>query len=220
MLVKLTILPFDKPDTIQSGPPSGPPFVAQFNPEAFSIENEFAYAAKEPRDGADGASAKFQYIKPRTFSFDLLLDGTGVDGNPPIDVTARLELFKKTVGFSGKIHRPSFLVVNWGTFFATCALEAYKVDYQMFRPNGTPLRAMLSITLREHVSDAIRKLIENKNSPDVRHEHDVIAGDQLALLTHRYYGDPKYHVRVAEVNGLNTLRSVDDRKTLFFPRMV
>ena len=40
---KLTIIPFEDTETIQMGPPAGPPFVAQFNPETFAIANEMEY---------------------------------------------------------------------------------------------------------------------------------------------------------------------------------
>jgi hypothetical protein len=225
-LVKLTIIPFADPEPILGGPPAGPPFVAQFNPESFSVETEFEYAKKEPSDGSSGESAQYQHTAPRKLSFDLLLDGTNADGAVPrgaealLDVTARLELFKRTVAFNGAKHRPNFLLVSWGLFLATCVLESYTIDYKMFRPNGTPLRAVLSLKLREHMSDQSRKLTENKSSPDVQHLHSVIAGDRLDLLAHEYYGDARLHVRVAEANGLDNVRSVRGRPSIFFPRLI
>ena len=224
-LVKLSITPFADPDPVLGGAPVGPPFVAQFNPESFSVETEYKYADKEPADGSSGGAAKYQHTEPRKFSFELLLDGTNADGAVPagaelaLDVTARLEVFKRTVAFNGATHRPNFLLVNWGLFLATCVLESYAIDYKMFRPNGTPLRATLTLKLREHMSDQSRKLVENKSSPDVQHMHEVIGGDRLGLLAHRYYGDAGLHLRVAEANGLDNLRSLDGRRSLFFPRL-
>ena len=39
-MAKLTIIPFKDSENVQIGPPAGPPFIAQFNPESFSINNE------------------------------------------------------------------------------------------------------------------------------------------------------------------------------------
>ena len=140
-MAKLTIIPFEDSENVQIGPPAGPPFIAQFNPESFTINNEIELGPDEPAQGDDGEEAKFKSIKPRSFSFDFLMDGTGASGKK-FEVLAQIALFKLTTGFSGKIHRPKFLLLNWGTFIATCVLESFSINYKLFRPNGTPLRAV------------------------------------------------------------------------------
>lgn len=212
---KLTIIPFEDSETIQKGPPAGPPFIAQFNPESFTITDEFDYSPQEPKAQGDvGGEAKYQGIKPRTFSFDLLLDGTGAAGDKK-EVLEQLILFRQTVGFSGKIHRPHFLVLTWGTFIATCALESYSVNYKLFRPDGTPLRAVLSASFREHRDSKLNELLKNLMSPDVTHAHLVKGGEHLSLITHQVYKDPRYYFQVAEKNGLNNLRQVKTGTTLY-----
>jgi nucleoid-associated protein YgaU len=216
VLLKLTILPFEDADTVQVGPPAGPPFVAQFNPESYSVNTEINFASDEPAHGQDGDEAKLASIKPRTFSFEFLLDGTGADGGIN-DVLAQIELFKLTVGFSGKIHRPRFLVLSWGPFLATCALESYSVNYKLFKPDGMPLRAVLSASFREHKSPTLRELISNLSSPDVEHQHQVQDGDSLWLLSHRVYKDPQHFREIARTNRLDTVRRLEPGATLRLP---
>ena len=216
LLAKLTIVPFDEPETIQAGPPSGPPFVAQFNPESFSINNEFEFNSEAPAQGDDGIEANFKGIKPRSFSFEFLLDGTGASG-VKIEVLPQIELFKQTVGFSGTIHRPPFLVVNWGSFIATCVLENFSVTYKLFRPDGTPLRATISASFKEHKPQALKELLKNLSSPDITHAHLVKASEHLSWITHQVYNDPRYYFHVGEANELNNLRSLDPGKTLYLP---
>ncbi len=215
-MAKLTIIPFEDSENVQIGPPAGPPFIAQFNPEAFTINNEIELGPEEPAQGDDGEEAKFKSIKPRSFSFDFLLDGTGASG-PKIEVLAQLELFKLTTGFSGKIHRPKFLLLNWGSFIATCVLESFSINYKLFRPNGTPLRAVLSASFREHKPAPLRELLKNLSSPDLTHLHEVIAGEHLALICYRIYKDPRYYFQVGEANGLNNLRSITIGQSLQLP---
>ncbi len=212
-LAKLAILPFDDSENVQAGPPSGPPFIAQFNPETFALTNEVNYGPEEPPHGADGDEAKFRSIDPRKFNFELLLDGTGASGEKR-EVLAQIELFKVTVGFHGKIHRPRFLVLNWGTFIFTCVLESFTITYKLFRPDGTPLRASLSASFKEHKPTALRQLLENVSSPDVAHAHAVKAGEHLPLITHRVYKDSRYYMEVARTNGLHTVRHVKPGTTL------
>jgi hypothetical protein len=212
---KLTIIPFEDSQTTQMGPPSGPPFIAQFNPESYTVANEFEYEPQEPKaQGDDGGEAKFKGIKPRTFNFDILLDGTGAAGDKN-DVLLQIELFKKTVGYSGKIHRPPFLVLTWGTFLATCVLVSFSITYKLFRPDGSPLRAVLSASFQEHKDNKLRELLKNLMSPDVVHAHQVKGGEHLSLITHGVYKDPRYYFHVAEINGLNNVRRIESGTTLY-----
>jgi len=214
LLAKLTIIPFAEPDTVQSGLPSGPPFIAQYNPEAFTVKNEFNYET-EKGHADDGGEAKFLGVKERDLAFELLLDGTGADGLPKREVLLQIELFKQTVGFSGDIHRPPFLVLNWGTFIATCVLTSFSVNYKLFRPNGTPLRATISASFKEHKPKSLKELIKNLASPDIVHGHLVTQDEHLSLICHRVYKDPKYYFHVAETNGLDNLRQVETGTTLY-----
>lgn len=216
LLVKLIILPFADSENVQFGPPAGPPFIAQFNPESFTVNNEIDYGSDEPAHGDSGDEAKFKAVKPRKFTFDFFLDGTGA-AEGPHEVLVDIELFKLTTGFSGVIHRPNFLVLNWGTFIATCVLESFSINYKLFRPDGTPLRAVLSATFREHLPKALKELVKNLTSPDITHSHLVTEGEHLALTTYRIYKDPQYYFHVAEANELDTIRSIDPGSTLYFP---
>lgn len=216
LLAKMIILPFDDEKTVQAGPPAGPPFIAQFNPESYTVTNEVELATEGQAKGDVGGPAKFNAVKPRSFSFDFLLDGTGAAGDLN-DVLLMVELFKLTVGFSGLIHRPRFLVLQWGTFLATCVLVSYSVNYKLFRPDGTPLRAVLSAGFREHQPKELEELTKNLSSPDVTHAHVVLEGEHLSLITHRIYKDARFYVQVAERNNLDTLRRVSTGSTLFLP---
>lgn len=219
---KLTITPFNDPDTVQAGPPSGPPFIAQFNPETFTVSNQYTYQTNEAT-GKDGKSAKFAAIEPRTFNFDLLLDGTGAAGSEltgdRMDVLGSLNLFKKTVGFKGEEHQPPFLLISWGTFIATCVIETFSVTYKLFRPDGSPLRAILSVSFKEHKSSELIQRLMNLSSPDVTHAHLVKGGEHLSLITHRIYKDPQWYYQVGLVNELNNLRELQSGATITLPPM-
>ena len=89
LLAKLVIIPFEDSDTVQVGPPAGPPFIAQFNPETLTLDNEIELGPEEPAHGDDGGEAKFKSIKPRTYNFEFLLDGTGASGLK-LDVTLQV----------------------------------------------------------------------------------------------------------------------------------
>ena len=216
LLVKLTILPFKDADTLATGIPAGPPFIAQFNPESFSVDTEIEYAEDSTPEGKDGGEAKFKSVKPRKFSFEFLMDETGAAG-PALPVLAQIALFRTTVGFVGEIHRPRFLVITWGSFVATCAIETFSINYKLFHPNGLPLRALLSATFREHRSNTMIDRLMNLSSPDVMHVHQTKEGDHLAYLTATYYKDQSLYVQVAEANRLDNLRALPAGRRVVFP---
>ncbi len=220
-LAKLTITPYEDSETVQVGSEAGPSFVAQFNPESFTINNEIGLMPEEPSQGDSGEEAKFRAIKPRTFSFDFMMDGTGASGEK-IDVLDQIELFKRTTGYFGKIHRPMFLLLNWGSLIdssgiATCVLESFSINYKLIRQDGTPLRALLSATFREHKPARLRELQKKDSSPDLTHLHKVIDNEHLSLITYRIYKDPRYYLHVGEANGLNNLRKMTKGRSLALP---
>lgn len=228
-LAKLTVLPFADVNGVL-GPPAGPPFLAQYNPETYTDTVTYKYDEPQAR-GGNGGEAKFDRIEPKKYAFELILDGTGAGqmpgpmseflatGAPPLglEVPAMIELFKATVGFSGNIHRPRFLMLVWGRLVATTVLETYSVKYTLFNPAGLPIRATLSVTFREHTSKGKAGLINNLSSPDVAHGHEVREGDRLPDLAAQVYGDPAYCVELAAANGLDSLRALEPGSAVYLP---
>lgn len=225
-LVKLTILPFDTSKTFSGGPPSGPPFVAQFNPTELTDSYEVELNSQETTAGANSTEATQKSVKPRTFTFDLLLDGSGAtsatgfpDNIPssPASVIGQIELFKATTTYSGKIHRNKFLLLVWGPFFVTTVLESYSVNYKLFNSLGLPVRANLSATFREHTDKEVGDLADNNASPDVAHAHLAVPGDSLPNLANDVYNEPARYIDVARVNGLNTVRRLQAGSAIQLP---
>jgi hypothetical protein len=230
MLVKLIILPFDDSKTVQAGPPSGPPFIAQFNPETYTDTTEIELAPTEPAPGDAGQEAKFKSIKQKIFTFDLMFDGTGYSPAPPpagaldtllpssgLSVVAQIELFKATTGFSGNVHRPRYLMLVWGKLIVTCVLESFSIAHKLFTPEGLPLRATISATFKEHKDNAQAELEKNLASPDISHARSVIEGEHLSTLVNEVYKSPRHYLAVAEANGLDTVRHLVAGQILLLP---
>lgn len=228
-VLKLTILPFEDVDGVL-GPPAGPPFIAQFNPETYTDTTEYAYADDQKEPGAAGSEQKFWSINPKKYSFEILLDGTGVSPAPPpagaldaaapstgLSVVAQLELFKRTVGFKGEMHRPPFLMLVWGRLIATTVLENYSVAYKLFSPAGLPIRATLSASFREHIPKGMGSLLKNLASPDIQHAHQVVEGDRLPTIVHSVYKDAAHYIDVAAANRLDSVRALRPGDVLQLP---
>jgi len=214
ILGKLKILAFATPRFELGGPPVGL-YWAMFNPESFSINHRVNYDRLET-PGSIGAENKFRNIETQKLQFDFLVDGTGASGEKR-EVFADVLLFKYTVGYFGEIHQPHFLVLNWGLLVFKCVLDSMQIRYELFRPDGTPLRAKITATFSEHTENRLESLLANRSSPDLTHERIVMEGDTLPLMTYRIYGDSSYYLEVARINGLDNFRKIKPGDKIIFP---
>lgn len=204
--------------TTKEGIPFGVPFVAMFNPESFAIHEDVVWCSEAARAKA-GTDSKFVNVKPRTFTLEFTLDGTGLYTNGvKIPVTAQVALFRAvTTNVRGDIHRPPYLMVQYGTFVNTCILNSSAVTYTMFDMFGLPIRAKISAKFTERIIAGLSDVLGMLSSPDLTHRVVVKDGDLLPLLTYRTYNDQNYYLQVARVNRLRNFRKLTPGTSLVFP---
>ena len=166
-----------------------------------------------------GSDPTFNRTKPRTFTIEFTLDGTGVNTNGvKIPVTAQIALFRLvTTNVQGIIHRPPYLMVQYGPFINTCILKSSTVTYTMFDMFGLPIRAKVSATFTERIVGKLNAILGMLSSPDLSHKITVQPGDILPLLTYKTYNNQQYYLQVAKVNKLKNFRKLKAGSTLIFP---
>jgi hypothetical protein len=209
----LKIIPTD-----DNGIPNGVPFIAMFNPENLAINETLNWDKKEAV-GKDGSDPTFTGSQPRTFTIDLVLDGTGVNNNGiKIPVTAQVLLFRSiTTVIKGTVHRPNYLLVQYGTFLCNCCINYSTVTYTMFDMTGLPIRARISASFTERKPASLGSILNMLSSPDLTHVIQVKEGDLLPLLTYQVYNDQSYYLQVAKVNKLKNFRKLAAGTSLTFP---
>lgn len=201
-----------------SGFPIGIPFIAMFNPESFAINEQIDWTAQCP-PGNQGSDYEYNRTKPRKFTIEFTLDGTGVNTNGiKIPVVAQIALFRAaTTGVRGSLHRPDFLLVQYGTFINTCILNSSTVTYTMFDMFGLPIRAKVSASFTERTVKTLSDILGMLSSPDLTHTIVVKEGDTLPLLTYNTYNNQTYYLQVARVNKLKNFRKLKPGTSLIFP---
>ncbi len=80
-----------------------------------------------------------------------------------------------------------------------------------------PLRAKLDVTLRSDKTWEQQIGSANPTSPDLTHQHTVLAGDTLPQLTRQIYGSTEHVLLVARFNKLNDIRFIEPGTKLVFP---
>jgi nucleoid-associated protein YgaU len=222
-LSKLTIEAYDDPEQQTARAAPNDKFEAYYNPTTM----QSTYALKYNEKSTEGQSKKeMEYggYEPATFSFELLLDGTGASIPAGITdtnstVTDRIKKFMDVAyGFNGDTHRGSYLKVIWGTMIIDkCVLTGVNFTYDLFAGDGSPLRAKLACSFKEYSYEELIKAEEQKKSPDVTHIRVVQQGDRLPNMCERIYGDAKLYLQVARANNLLDYRNLTPGSKLIFP---
>ncbi len=105
----------------------------------------------------------------------------------------------------------------WGPLIFKGYATSLNIAYKLFNSSGIPIRATANVTFRKSIEDEKRNATEKINSPDLTHILQVKAGDTLPLMCKKVYGDPKYYLQVADVNGLGNFRRLEPGMELVFP---
>jgi len=205
-------------------------FSVQVNPESYTLSHRVQYNTQQSQ-GKSGAEQSFNQIIPGAMNFDFLFDATGVIApggflqNIPIlgmqedmDVTAQLETFKSVVmKYLPDSHEPCYLKLVWGPFLFKCRLSSLSIKYKLFKPDGTPIRAVATCGFQEHTPTSENASEVEANSPDLTHVRTVSEGDALPFMCYKIYGDSKYYMEIARVNKLNNFRKLIAGEKIIFP---
>jgi len=212
-LERLLILAHTTPD--YSDAPVGS-FEAYVNPSEITQSYEMEYDAAQG-SGTTGSRMDFKKVKPGDMALTFFLDGTGANGRR-IEVEPQVELFRSVTGYNGSIHRPNYLKVVWGTVqIKRCVLKSASIAYKLFRPDGVPLRAVITANFTDNTDDRTRVASAQDQSSDLTHVRVVRAGDTLPRLCEAIYGDALLYVQVARANGLDGFRALAPGTRLVFP---
>jgi nucleoid-associated protein YgaU len=217
-LVKLAIQAYEDPQFSTLWDDPGNPFTVQINPEKYRQSMAAAYT-KDDAAGGTGQASTFDRDLGSNLTLELVFDGTGaVPGSYDKTVDAQiLDLWRLGMKINSDKHRPNYLKLSWGTLLFKGQLVSMDIDYTLFSPDGTPLRARVGAKFSKFQENLEGQVEQNMSSPDMTHALTVQAGDTLPLMCFRVYGDSSYYPQVARVNGLAEFRRIAVGTTLAFP---
>ena len=100
-----------------------------------------------------------------------------------------------------------------------CVLQNIKQKFTLFSPEGVPLRATLTVTLREYktLNEQLDQL--QLSSPDRTHVHVLQQGDSLASVSTLYYDKPGLWREVAAANAIDDPRRLHSGRFLRVPKI-
>lgn len=101
----------------------------------------------------------------------------------------------------------------------TCVMESVKQKFTLFSPEGVPLRATLSVSLREYRPLELQLKQLDLSSPDRTHVHVLARGENLAFVSYQYYERVSDWREVARANGIEDPRRLRPGSFLRVPRL-
>jgi hypothetical protein len=197
------------------------PYKMMINPESFKRQHSIDYNERQPPDSSSTAQ-KYEHTNSDKFSFDLVIDCTGIVDNKRTDMATEISAIEKIVFiYEGKIHRPNYVQIQWGTDIVfQGVLNTMDVSYTLFRPDGSPLRAKISFTFSQYLSPAVQAKSNKKQSPDMTHLVTVTEGLSLPQMCIQVWNNEDYYIQVAKFNNLNKFRDLRGVKSLVFPPII
>ncbi|WP_255474068.1 CIS tube protein [Pontibacter qinzhouensis] len=194
-------------------------YYAMVNPETYAIDLKMEVKEGQGQ-GTSGKQQKFTFKKPEELSFEFLFDNTGIiDGKPkPKGIHEDLQKLQDLAfKLDGEVHEPHHVLLIWGKLVFQGRITGMTINYKLFNPDGTPIRAMVKITIKQSEEESERTAKERKSSPDLTHIRTIRKGESLPWLCYLIYGSPKYYLEVARANKLSNFRKIKEGTQILFP---
>ncbi len=201
------------------GSPAGKRIEFQFNPKEYTVSKKAKWEQK-PSKGKKSPTPQFTGAEPASTSLELLLDGfERMDGGQP-SISQQVDALFKLVAPTGPSVRgqkpvPNWVLFGWGERAGDpYIVESVQVKYTMFQSNGTPVRAVCTIALKEAPIEADKQNPTSGGTTSLR-SHLVVAGDSLASVSYGEYGDAGMWRLIAQANGIdNPIRLIPGNRLL------
>ncbi len=199
-----------------------------FNPKELSIEKSNQYSEVNI-PGLPSPIVQFVRGNARSVTMDLFFDTyeqgkdvrihtdqiTGWDAG---SMYSRLPNEKKgLMDIDSDLHAPPVCIFIWGAFTFQCIIERVSKRFTMFLPEGIPVRATLSVTLKEYREVDVQVKEISLQSADLTKKWVVIQGDSLWSIAAKEYGSPSDWRLIAEANRIDNPRTLIPGEELIVP---
>ncbi|MEU1279396.1 LysM peptidoglycan-binding domain-containing protein [Streptomyces sp. NPDC005805] len=179
----------------------------QFNPSTLELRKSTEWRRSPSRMAGQSALPEFVGSGPRTLSMDVFLDATSTHDNSVEQAVEKLMLACVPTPASLGRKKPAspWVRFEWGTARTTSfdgVLSSLSVSYTLFDVDGKPLRATCALSIEEASVDPPGQN-PTSGARTARSTHTVVAGDSLAMLAWREYGDATAWRAIAEANGID-----------------
>jgi hypothetical protein len=194
----------------------------QFNPSQLQLSRSVSWQSQQAVAYERGTVPEFSGANPASMELEVFLDASATPtGGKVRQQVERLlsccEVDPPTVASAKP--SPPWVRFSWGSFTTVqfaAHVESVNATYTLFSATGEPLRATCRLSLKE-VPLPTKGQNPTSGARSARRVHRVVAGDSLASLAWREYGDPTVWRVIAEANGIDDPMWLDPGRELLLP---
>lgn len=177
------------------------------NPNHITTKQEALLKGDDRAQGTE--SKKYDKTVPLCLTLpDLIFDT--YDSRKSVR-TEYIDKLEKLVRFVPKTHHLPVVTFVWGQFTGASShtrehvffVTSVQVDYTMFLPDATPVRAKVTLGLEQMLPADAEELMRDKQSPDHAKLYTVKRGDTLQAIANAEYEDPREWRRIAKTNNID-----------------
>lgn len=203
---------------ILAGNGAGSRIKVMFNPAEYSLERGNAYKST-PLPGLGSPLIQFVNGDAATLSMDLFLDDWTDPGGPVSElpnpsggdsksVKERIDEIIGLLDIDPDLHAPRPVRFVWGPLRFDAVLEKVGRKASLFRPDGTPARASLSVSFKEFKPRTRKAPAVREQSVDKTKRRQINAAEDIWLIANKEYGDPRYWRAIAEASDIDEPREL------------
>lgn len=179
----------------------------QFNPNQLSLTKSASWVRNPARAAPSSGMPEFTGAEPRRLDLEIFLDATSKHDRSVQNGVERLLKCCVPTQPSIRADRPSppWVRFQWGTFktvLFTAFVSQVSATYTLFTSGGAPLRATCNVSLEE-IGGETAGQNPTSGALSAQRVHRVVAGDSLASLAWREYGEPAAWRAIAEANRID-----------------
>jgi hypothetical protein len=189
-------------------------FDVLFNPNEYSVEKG-NQLAETGIPGLQSPIIQYVHGNTRTLSLDLFFD----TWEERRDVREHTNKVFALLGIEAETHVPPICKLSWGGFSFRCVLEKVSGKFNLFMPDGTPVRATLSVSFKEYIDVDVLVRSNPTQSADHTKMRLIAAGDRLTNIAYEEYGDASQWRPIAIANNIADPLRLEPGRSLTIPAL-
>jgi Contractile injection system tube protein/LysM domain len=187
----------------------------RFNPTEYQLQKSNSFA-EIPIPGLESPPIQFVRGASEKLTAELLVDTSDTLEDVRVRYVNKL---RDLLRLNADLHAPPIVRFTWDSQIFVGVIESLNITYVLFTPKGIPLRAKLSLALKEYRPAAVQVKESPKHSPDFEKAYTVRRGDTLSGIAAAVYRDPAVWRTIAGANGIKDPRRLRPGRLLTLPRL-
>jgi hypothetical protein len=190
-----------------------------FNPTEYTITYKNSFKTKGAKKGSNNRNVEACPPGLPDLSLPALwFDAYEQKGGDLKKVIEDLESLAYPVLSNEKQYEAPMVKFEWGPFNFSAVITELKINYVLFRSDGTPVRAKVNVNLMA-IKDPKNLPRQNPTSGGgpIERVWSIVAGDRLDAIAAEVYGDATLWRRIAEHNRIDDPFALQTGRYLTIP---